>query len=262
MNLPGTGLVGLSSDIKIGVLFCTRLPVGSSAAIDGADVARAGWAMPIAGAIVGALGSLAYWIAIVIGLPPISAAMLAIVAMLIITGGLHEDGLADMADGFGGGQSRERKLAIMLDSRIGTFGVCALVASLILQWSALVTIAEPRQVTTALVAAQVSARATLPGFMRFVPSARTDGLSAQVGQPPLWSVATAGAIGIVALTFSLGFAVAIAALVLLFCAALLMGWLSIKQIGGQTGDVLGALEQVGAVVILLTAAALHRSSLP
>ena len=184
MSLLNAGLAGLASDIKVGVLFCTRLPIGSSAAIDGPHVARAGWAMPIAGALVGALGSVTYWLAVAVGLSPASAAMLGLVAMLIVTGGLHEDGLADTADGFGGGRSREHKLAIMRDARIGTFGVCALVAALILQWSALVSIAEPRQVAMALVAAQVAARATLRAFMRFVPVARADGLSAHIGRPP------------------------------------------------------------------------------
>jgi adenosylcobinamide-GDP ribazoletransferase len=262
MSLPNTALVSLASDIRTGVLFCTRLPIGSSAVIDGADVARAGWAMPIAGGIVGALGALSYWVAFAVGLPSISAAMLALTAMLIITGGLHEDGLADTADGFGGGHSCERKLAIMRDSRIGTFGVCALLASLILQWSALVTIAEPRQVTMALIATQVSARATLPAFMRFVPPARADGLSARVGQPPAWSVVAAAAIAVIALAISLGLAATIVVLLLLLFSGLFMAWLSVKQIGGQTGDVLGALEQIGAVVILLTVAALHRSLQP
>jgi adenosylcobinamide-GDP ribazoletransferase len=182
--------------------------------------------------------------------------------MLIVTGGLHEDGLADTADGFGGGRSREHKLAIIRDPRIGTFGVCALVATLILQWSALVSIAEPRQVAMALVAAQVAARATLRAFMRFVPVARADGLSAHIGRPPSWSVAAATAIASGALVIFLGLTGAVVGLLLLSCAGLFTGWLSVKQIGGQTGDVLGALEQGGVVVIQLTAAALYRSWSP
>jgi adenosylcobinamide-GDP ribazoletransferase len=259
MRCPDTGLAGLVFDLKVGVQFCTRFPIGSSAVIDGPDVARAGWAMPIAGAIVGVVGSSIYWAAAALGLSPMSAAMLALAAMLVATGGLHADGLADTADGFGGGHSRERKLAIMRDSRIGTFGVCAVVTSLILQWSALVTIAQPRQVAVALLAAQASARATLPAFMRFVPPARSDGLAAHAGRPPWWSVATAGAIAVAALLVGLGLAGAVIGLLLLLCAGLFMGWLTVNQIGGQTGDVLGALEQIGEILILLTASALYRS---
>jgi adenosylcobinamide-GDP ribazoletransferase len=259
MTWLGAGLAGLATDLKVGVLFCTSLPVGSAGAIAGADVARAGWAMPVAGALVGALGALSYWLAVEVGLTPMPAAMLALVATLIVTGGLHEDGLADTADGFGGGTSRERKLAIMRDSRVGTFGVCALLASFILRWSALVTLAEPRQVAMALIASQVSARATLPAFMRLVPPARTDGLSANAGRPPWGTIVGAGAIAAIALLLCLGPRGALVGLLLLTVAELLVAWLSIRQIGGQTGDVVGALEQTGEIVILLIAVVLQQS---
>jgi adenosylcobinamide-GDP ribazoletransferase len=98
--------------------------------------------------------------------------------------------------------------------------------------------------------------------MLFVPAARADGLSAHIGRPPSCSVVVATSIAAGALVISLGLTGAVVALLLLSCAGLFMGWLSVKQIGGQTGDVLGALEQRGAVVILLTAAALYRSWSP
>jgi adenosylcobinamide-GDP ribazoletransferase len=259
MSLRGGWLSGLASDLKVALQFCTRLPVGSSAVIEGADVARAGWAMPVAGVLVGALGAVTYWFAAKLGLPPMPAAMLALAVTMAITGALHEDGLADTADGFGGGSSREHKLAIMRDSRIGTFGVCALASSLILRWSALVTIAEPQQVMLALVAAQASARATLPALMRLVPAARPDGLSASAGQPPWATIASAGAIGALALVVCLGPRGAIIGVLLLLLGGLVIAALSLKQIGGQTGDVVGALEQTGEIVVLLTAAALQRT---
>jgi adenosylcobinamide-GDP ribazoletransferase len=263
MRLADTKIVSLASylkfDLQVALLFCTRLPLNSSAAIDGGDVGRAAWAMPIAGAVVGALGGSTYWLAFSFRLPPTSAAMLALLAMLIVTGGLHADGLADTADGFGGGRSREHKLAIMRDSRNGTFGVCALLASFILQWSALVAIAEPRQVALALLAAHVSARATLPAFMRFIDPARSDGLSADAGPPPLWTVVAAATISVIALVVSLGLPGAIVALLLLLAAGSFIGWLTVRQIGGQTGDVLGALEQIAEIVVLLTAVALYRA---
>jgi adenosylcobinamide-GDP ribazoletransferase len=259
MTWLGAGLAGLATDLRTALLFCTVLPISSSTAIEGSDLARAGWAMPVAGAVVGAIGALTYWIAAKIGLPPMPAAMLALVATMIITGGLHEDGLADTADGFGGGSSRERKLAIMRDSRIGTFGVCALSASIILRWSALVTIAEPQKVMMALVAAQVSARATLPAFMRLVSPARTDGLSASAGPPPWGTIVSAGAIAAIVLVILLGPRAALTGLFLLSVAGVLMGALSVKQISGQTGDVIGVLEQIGEIVILLTAVVLQRA---
>ena len=115
-------------------------------------------------------------------LPPLPAAALAVAATVAVTGALHEDGLADVADGFGGGATRERKLEIMRDSRIGTYGVCALILSFILRISALTNLGDPALVTAVLVAAHAAARAPIPAFMRLVPAARTDGLSADAGR--------------------------------------------------------------------------------
>jgi adenosylcobinamide-GDP ribazoletransferase len=176
-----------------------------------------------------------------------------------MTGCLHEDGLADTADGLGGGRDRARKLEIMRDSRLGTFGACTLMMSLLLRWTALAAMAGPMAVAAALIAAHVAARAALPVFMRFVPPARLDGLSAQAGPPALRSAAVAGLLGVLALVAILGLAATVIGLILATCAGLLVAWLSIRQIGGQTGDVLGALEQIIEIVILLTALAMSGS---
>jgi adenosylcobinamide-GDP ribazoletransferase len=173
-----------------------------------------------------------------------------------MTGCLHEDGLADTADGLGGGQDRARKLEIMRDSRLGTYGACALVMSLLLRWTALAAMADPMAVASSLIASHVAARAALPVFMRFVPPARFDGLSAQAGQPAVRSVAVAVLLGVLVLVTALGFAATLIGLVLAACAGLFVAWLSLRQIGGQTGDVLGALEQIIEIVILLTALAM------
>src|SRR5215510_11280342 len=175
---------GLATDIKTAVLFCTRLPVPHAVPIDRGDIARASWAFPVAGALVGSAGALTYAVASGIRLPSALAAALALGATLLLTGCLHEDGLADTADGLGGGWDRARKLEIMRDSRLGTYGACALMMSLLVRWAALAAIASPLAVASALIAAHVSARAALPVFMCFVPPARFDGLSAQAGQLP------------------------------------------------------------------------------
>src|SRR5215813_13872070 len=245
----------LAADIKASILFCTRVPVRHSAPIERGDVARASWALPVAGAVVGGAGALAYTMASAIRFPATLSAALALVATLLVTGCLHEDGLADTADGLGGGRDRARKLEIMRDSRLGTYGACALMMSLILRWAALAAIASPMAVASALIAAHVAARAALPVFMHFVPPARVDGLSAQAGQPALRSAAVAVGLGILTLAAALGLAAMMVGLVLATCAGLLMAWLSMRQIGGQTGDVLGALEQIIEIVILLTALA-------
>jgi adenosylcobinamide-GDP ribazoletransferase len=156
-------------------------------------------------------------------------------------------------DGFGGGKTREHKLDIMRDSRIGTYGVCALAMSILLRVGALASLADPALVVPALIAAHGAARATMPGFMFLVPPARSNGLSFEIGAPPRTSVAIASAVGILVLAIGLGPALGIVALILLLIVIALMAWLSAAQIDGQTGDVLGAVEQVSEIVILLVA---------
>src|SRR6266567_3341582 len=107
------------ADLKIGLLFSTRFPIPHTAPIGGADIARASWTLPLIGVLVGLVGAFAYGIAFRFNLPPLVGAALAVGATVAFTGCLHEDGLADMFDGFGGGGDRQRTLEIMHDSRIG-----------------------------------------------------------------------------------------------------------------------------------------------
>ncbi len=242
-----------ADELKAGILFLTRLRYGPAPAVGGAAIAHAAWAFPIGGIIVAAIGALVYWLAHRLGLPPLPSAALSVAATMLATGCLHEDGLADAIDGFGGGRSREQKLDIMRDSRTGAYGVCALVLAIILRVSALASLATPALVVPALFAAHGAARAVLPAFMVFVPPARSSGLSAAAGQPPRASAAAAVVLGIVILGLCLGFGLGLAALIALAIAAAVLAWLSLTQINGQTGDVLGAVEQVGEIVVLLVA---------
>jgi adenosylcobinamide-GDP ribazoletransferase len=239
------------ADLGICIGFYTRLPVPSPALAAG-EFARASWASPLAGALVGLSGAAAYAGAHTLGLPPAAAAAMALAATLLLTGCLHEDGLADMADGFGGGRTPERKLEIMRDSRLGTYAVCALLLSLLLRWSALMALAEPQSVAAALVAAHAAARSLIPAFMRWLPPARTEGLSAAAGLPPPAAVAIAALLGMASLLL-LGISAAMSAAVLLAGWGALLGRSARRQIGGQTGDVLGGLEQGGEIVVLLAA---------
>ncbi|QIO99698.1 adenosylcobinamide-GDP ribazoletransferase [Bradyrhizobium symbiodeficiens] len=242
------------ADLRMAASFVTILPVASSKpAADGA-IARASWALPVAGLLVGLAGAFVYKVASRFGLTPDLAALLALATTALVTGALHEDGLADSADGLGGGRTRERKLEIMRDSRIGTYGVCALILSFGLRWSALAAIADPLSVAFALCAAHTAARAGVPAFMALVPPARPDGLSASAGSPPGRSIAIAFALGTLALALALGPGKALVGLILLSLAGLLLARLAVRQIGGQTGDILGAFEQIGEILILLVAA--------
>lgn len=252
MTIDKAWLAERADDLKASVLFLTRLPLPWPTP-DGSQVARASWAFPIAGIVVGAIGALVYVLAHRLGLPAWSAATLAVAATLLTTGGLHEDGLADSADGFGGGNTREQKLAIMRDSRIGTYGVCALIISILLRAGALASLADPGSVALALIAAHGAARATMPAFMLLAPPSRDDGLAFAAGRPPRESVIGGALLGLLLLVSCLGPTLGLVALVLLAIAAALWAWFSLAQIDGQTGDVLGALEQVSEIVVLLVA---------
>ena len=248
----GPWLAERTGELKISIAFLTRLGFAREAPTTGGSLAQAVWAFPIAGILVGVIGAVVYGLAHRIGLPPWPAAALSVAATLAATGCLHEDGLADTADGFGGA-TPERKLEIMRDSRIGTFGLCALVMSLLIRTSALASLAEPALVAAALIAAHAAARATMPPLMFFVPPARRDGLSFQAGQPSSEGVAVATILGLLFLAGSLGLRRAIEAAIVLAIVVALLARLTLRQIGGQTGDVIGALEQLSEIVVLLVA---------
>jgi adenosylcobinamide-GDP ribazoletransferase len=205
---------------------------------------------------VGLAGALVYAFAHALNVPQLAAAVLAVAATVIVTGALHEDGLADVADGFGGGTTRERKLEIMRDSRIGTYGVCALILSFLLRVAILASFGNAGLVAGVLVTAHAAARAPIPAFMSLVPPARLDGMSADAGRSPQSSAAVAALLGFLALVFGLGFGAGVIAAILLCAAFAFMAWLCNRQIGGQTGDVLGALEQIGEIVVMLVATAM------
>ena len=251
----GASIDALSTDLKVGLAFLTRLPFVGETQASGADVARASWSFPIVGVAIGLIGAFVAWLADSVGLHPFISGTLAIGVIVLVTGCLHEDGLADMVDGFGGGGSPMLKLEIMRDSRVGAYGTSALILSFMLRAGALASFADPAFVAPALIAAEAGARATMPVFMRLVPPARQDGLSADAGMPPDRAALIAALIGVVVLVFCLDFGGGLIALLLVAAAIVFLAWLSISQMGGQTGDVLGAVEQVSEVVILLVAAA-------
>ena len=213
----------------------------------------AGW-FPLVGILLGALNCLAV-AALRDHLPTSVLAFLLVALDALVTGALHYDGLADTADGFFGAADRVEKLAIMRDSRTGNFGVLALILSVGLRAAALAAIGTGGRVAAALVAGHAVARGFLPLVLRALEPARADGLGAAAGRPEAaiaWLAAgLAVPIALVALDFGTG-------LVALLAAALVMALgagVAQRQIGGYTGDVLGALEQGGETVVLLVAAA-------
>jgi adenosylcobinamide-GDP ribazoletransferase len=248
-------LADRAGELSASVLFLTRLPLPRHAPAGDTHktLARAAWAFPLTGFVVGLIGAVAYAVAHRLVLFAWPAAALTVAATLLATGALHEDGLADTADGFGGGDTRQRKLDIMRDSRIGSYGVCALTVSILIRADAIASLTDAGLVAAALIAAHSGARAAVAAVMALVAPARSDGLAFDAGQPSAPRAGIAAAIGFLIVLFCLGPGHAVVAAIAVAIAVALLAWLSLRQIGGQTGDVLGAVEQVSEIVILLVA---------
>jgi adenosylcobinamide-GDP ribazoletransferase len=239
-------------DLKLAMMVLTRMPTGRGTLQPDATLARAVWAYPLAGALVCAIGALLFALAVLTHLPASVAAALAIGATLFASGALHEDGFADFCDGLGGGRERARKLEIMRDSRIGTYGALGLGLSLLLRWSALTTLAEPKLVFAAWIAAGALSRGAIAVPLALLPPARADGLGVRAASPPAWSSAAALTLAAVIAVCLLGLG-ALPLIVAVLATAIVVTWLARAQLGGQTGDVLGACA-LGAECLALVAA--------
>lgn len=245
---------GPFDDFMTATALLTRLPVGAAAPAEGA-VAAAGWAFPLVGAGIGALCAAAFFVAGFLGLARLPAAFLAVAAGLALTGAFHEDGLADTADGFGGGADREQKLAIMRDSRHGTYGILALVLSVGVRTAALAAIGDPIHAGLALIAVHAASRGALPILMRRLPTARADGLAATAGRPGPGVTIVAVLLTVIIAVAALGPLTGAVAIALAGGALAVAALLALRQVGGYTGDVLGCFQQIGEIVMLLVAAA-------
>nr|WP_233557445.1 adenosylcobinamide-GDP ribazoletransferase [Rhodophyticola porphyridii] len=240
------------ADLRIAMVLLTRLPLPARGD-DPARGAQAAWAWPLAGLVLGGFGALVLWVGGWLGLPPGISAALALAIMILASGALHEDGLADTADGFWGGWTVERRLEIMRDSRIGTYGVLALGLGLLARWSLIGVAAVAGPV--ALITAAVISRAPMVALMAMLRPARKDGLSQSVGRPAARTAALAAAIaGVIAIALA-GWAGAMA-LIMAYAVTAGLGLLARARIGGQTGDVLGASQQlaeIAALTVIVTA---------
>jgi adenosylcobinamide-GDP ribazoletransferase len=239
-------------DISTATVFLTRIPVPHRH--QPPNFVRAYRAFPLLGAAIGAAIGTLDLVLLRIGLPPIAAAALALGAGALLTGALHEDGLADIADGFGGGRDKAGKLAVMRDSRLGTYGVLALLTGFVAKVGALSALSGS-DVVLALMATHALARAPIAVLAAVMPYARTDGLAIAAGRPDFRIALTACGVAMVIAFLALPAASAILAIVIAAIAAASVAILAERQIGGQTGDVLGAAEQVCEIVVLLALAA-------
>ena len=252
MTLPP--LRQLMQDIALSLVFFTRLPLPQFD-FGARTLAQAIWAAPLAGLTVALISGVVFSVAGMAGMSANVAAALALAAAMLATGCLHEDGLSDVADGFGGSKTAERKLEIMRDSRIGAYGAAALVMSVLIRWSALSDLAASGAFA-ALIAAHVGSRALMPALMHLTPSARSDGLAAGAGSVSQETAMVAAAIGGAALLLCLGLSGGIVAALLLAMIFSLFRLACLNQIGGHTGDTAGALQQTGEIAILVAASAI------
>lgn len=237
----------LARDILAGFGLLTRLPLPFTA-----PRPAAAWAWPVVGLVVSglALGCGALAMAAGLAAGPVAALVLALQAAL--TGALHEDGLADCADGFFGGRDKARRLEIMKDSHIGSFGALALMLGVLARWSALVLLIGAGDWALALAAGALS-RAPMAVLQAVLPNARGSGLSASVGAPPLWAAAVASGLAFamaLALAGWTGLWMALAVALVSLGLALVAK----AKIGGQTGDVLGSGQQLAEIAALVVAA--------
>lgn len=237
-------------DVAAAIGLLTRLPVRVDMRLAGMRGSRSAWAWPLAGVVVavlaGAIGSVALWL----GLTPMLAALTVVAAQVLITGALHEDGLADCADGLWGGWTVDRRLEIMKDSRIGAYGVIALVLSLAARWTALAALMTVGGWWLALVALAALSRVPMAFLQATLPSVRRGGLSDRVGRPPASTVWTAAAVGAGVALLALG---PLTMPLILVTMIVTMLWAAIARakIGGQTGDILGAGQQIAEIAGLL-----------
>jgi adenosylcobinamide-GDP ribazoletransferase len=250
----------LASDLLACLRFYSRLPVpafGFEAKPHGMlDFARAIRMLPLAGLMI-ALPSAAILLVLAhLGFAPGLVAGFTLAASVLTTGAFHEDGLADTADGFGGGATRERKLEIMRDSRIGSYGGVALALSLLLRWAALSELVAQDAGMAALawvaLAGLTRALALLP--LLLLPAARTDGaaFAAARPQPGAIAMALASALLLSALPCTTGVSPALwlAGVAAATVGSLSVTYLSWRQIAGQTGDIAGAAQQVAEIFAL------------
>lgn len=243
-NLPPSSLI---VDLQVAASLLTRVPVGACS--DPRDLSRSAWAWPLIGLAGGALAGLIGASLLTLTGSAHMAAFVALVVLIVLTGALHEDGLADSVDGLVGGKDRQACLHIMKDSQIGAFGSTALVMSLLGRWVGITMIDSPGSMILALAVVGAVSRAVMVAVAHLVPLARPDGLSAAVGTPS--RAMTLIAI-LIALAASLALGVAgLAALIAASVITIPICQFAKSRIGGQTGDIIGATQQCSEVAALL-----------
>lgn len=239
---------------RIAVQFLTRLPVGRFGVWPEDWLIRSAKYMPLVGGLVGVVAA-AFVIGSALFFPAPLPVLIGLVAALALTGALHEDGLADTADALGGGQTPERRLEIMRDSRIGSFGAVALIVALGLKAAALGSL-DTLSAALVLVSGHAAARlAAVLTLAALEPARETAKVSGKASNLTPGEIAVAVALGLIPGATLLGGAAFFIALIAAFAGAISLALFAKRAFGGYTGDVLGAVEQVVEVLFFMFAAA-------
>jgi adenosylcobinamide-GDP ribazoletransferase len=252
-NGPPQAKTRLTDDLLMGVRFYSRLPTGGTPHAR-PNLSRMALALPFTSVIIGigpaALLLVLEWLTV----PHLFAVTAAVACLVVVTGAMAEDALADAADGLFGGHTIDERLAIMKDSRHGTYGVCAIVLVLLLRVMAIGSLNNPLAAAGAMLAASVMARSGALWLTVALPPARIGGAAATAGQVSRQAFGI-GAVFMVALSFVFAwFVVGGLGLIVAYAlgALVIWGWVTLcrRLIGGQTGDLIGALQALIEVAAL------------
>jgi adenosylcobinamide-GDP ribazoletransferase len=245
------------TDLGAGFSLLSRLPIPVDHARAGARSAAAAWTWPLVGAVLALLAALPGVAVFAVGASAPIAAGISLTVLVMMTGAMHEDGLADTADGLWGGWSPERRMEIMKDSRVGVYGVLSLGLATGLRWLALSALLDASAVvfTIGMVVSAALSRAAMIVVKRLLPNARADGLSSGVGDVPKSAAAGAGILALL-LCLLAGLQAGLASLFAAAAAAFLVARTARTKIGGQTGDILGATQQCAEIAALIALSAL------
>lgn len=252
----GFSLRRLAEEAGLAIGLLTRIWLPRFDVTTSASLGSSFWAFPIVGAVVGVVGACIMVIAAVIGLGTVPAVAFGLIAMAVATGALHEDGLADFYDGVGGGSDRARKLEIMRDSHLGTFGALALILGVATEAALLVeTIALGGLLPAGgvIIASAAVARLAIAVPLFLLSPARADGLGTSLDRPSLVTGLSALVVATAVGALCVGAGV-LALIVGAGLGAITVAWLARRHIGGYTGDVFGAtvvVAKVGALAFYI-----------
>lgn len=240
---------GLSNDLLSAFGLLSRLPLPQPHTPRGAPAA---WAWPLVGAATGAIAATIAALLLALGVPVTVAAVAVLATQALATGALHEDGLADTADGLFGGWTPARRLEIMKDSHIGSYGTLGLILTVLARWTALVAILHVS--VWGIIAVAALSRAPMAAVMAALPNARGTGLAQSVGRPDLQVVLVAIALALIASILTVELTATLLMALMITAVTLATALTARARIGGQTGDVLGATQQLAELAALTTLA--------